>query len=124
MTTKTNQTATIEQAFAIGRPARKSTHKTCTRCKGTGWWQLGRKCFSCGGVGNFEKVTNATRLRDALANRAERLEMIAIEERIVAEKQAAGRPRWTWMSAADRVIKERETLATIEAEILSLGGSL
>jgi hypothetical protein len=124
MTTKTNQTATIEQAFAIGRSATKSTHKTCTRCKGTGWWQFGRKCFKCGGVGNFEKTTNATRLRDALAHRAELLNSIATNEKLLAGKLAAGRPRWTWMGMQERIDGERTTLATVEAQVLSLGGSL
>jgi hypothetical protein len=120
----TDTKTSLEAMFPIGRPARSATHKTCTRCKGTGWWQLARKCFRCGGAGNYEKITNATRLRDALAHRVERLGLITDNEKRLAEKLAAGRPRWTWMHLPERIAKDKETLAKIEAEILALGGSL
>ncbi len=115
---------TIEAAFAIGRPARSAAYKTCSRCKGTGWWQLGRKCFKCGGVGHAEKATNATRLRDALAHRTERQGLIATDEKRLADKLAAGAPRWQWMHLPEHIAADKATLAKVEAEILALGGVL
>lgn len=110
----------FEAAFAIGRPARNAAQVTCSRCKGTGWWQFARKCFKCGGVGHTEKITNATRLRDARAHLAERVAIVAAERALLAEKQAAGRPRWTWRSIEKRLPEELETIAKIEAEITAL----
>lgn len=67
MTTKNS----LEAAFAIGRPAADAAHKTCSRCRGTGWWSLGRKCFKCGGLGHAEKSTLATQIRDKRAHLTE-----------------------------------------------------
>jgi hypothetical protein len=117
---KTDKKPSIEEAFAIGRPARTTAYKTCRRCKGTGWWELGRKCFGCGGRGHVEKVTLATKLRDARAHLAERVEMVATNRALLAEKHAAGRPRWTWMNLERDIDRELETIAKIEAEIAEL----
>lgn len=118
----TDKKTSIEAMFPIGRPARTAAYKTCSRCKGTGWWQLGRKCFKCGGRGHYEKITVATRLRDARANLAERIAHVASERALLADKIAAGRPRWTWMSIEQRLPAELETIARIEAEIAELEG--
>ena len=116
----TNVKTSIEAMFPIGRPARTAAYKTCRRCKGTGWWQLGRKCFGCGGVGHVEKVTRETKLRDARAHLAERQEMVAANRALLAEKIAAGRPRWTWMGFERDIERDVETIAKIEAEIAAL----
>lgn len=118
----TDKKTSIEAMFPIGRPARTAAYKTCRRCKGTGWWKLGRKCFGCGGAGHVEKVTLATKLRDARAHLAERREMVAANRARLAEKLAAGRPRWTWMNLEQDIARDVETLATIEAEIAALEG--
>jgi hypothetical protein len=101
----------IEEMFAIGRPARTAAFKTCRRCKGTGWWELGRKCFSCGGLGHVEKATIATKLRDARAHLAERLEMVAANRALLAEKIAAGRPRWTYRHFDGDIARDLDTIA-------------
>src|SRR6185436_968379 len=107
----------IEAMFPIGRPAPTSAYKTCLRCKGTGWRQLGRKCFGCGGAGHVETVTRATKLRDARAHLAERLAMVADNRTRLAQKLAAGRPRWSY----DRDIeRDLNTIVAIEAEIVAL----
>ena len=116
----TDKKTSIEEMFAIGRPARTAAFKTCRRCKGTGWWKLGRKCFSCGGLGHVEKVTLATKLRDARAHLAERQEMVAANRALLAEKIAGGRPRWTWMNLERDIERDIETIAKIEAEIAAL----
>lgn len=116
----TDKKTSIEAMFPIGRPARTTAYKTCRRCRGTGWWQLGRKCFSCGGLGHIEKVTITTKLRDARAHFAERREMVASNRTRLAEKLAAGRPRWTWMNLERDIARDVETIATIETEIAAL----
>jgi len=110
----------IEAMFPIGRPARTAAFKTCRRCRGTGWWQLGRKCFGCGGLGHVEKVTVATKLRDARAHLAERREMVAANRARLAEKIAAGRPRWSYMHLDRDIARDVEIIAKIEAEIAAL----
>jgi hypothetical protein len=112
----------IESMFPIGRRARTAAYKTCGRCKGTGWWQLGRVCFSCGGAGHVEKVTLATKLRDARAHLAERLEMVAANRALLAQKLAAGRPRWSYMGYERDIARDIAIIATIEAEIAALEG--
>lgn len=116
----TRAKTTIEAMFPIGRPAPTAAYKTCRRCKGTGWWQLGRKCFGCGGVGHTEKVTTATKLRDARAHLAECLELVAANRALLAQKLAAGRPRWSYMHLDRDIARDLETIATIEAEIAAL----
>lgn len=110
----------IEEMFAIGRPARTTAFKTCRRCKGTGWWQLGRKCFSCGGLGHVEKVTLTTKLRDARRHLAERREMLEANRALLAKKLAAGRPRWTWMNIERDIARDVEIIDKIQAEIAAL----
>jgi hypothetical protein len=110
----------LEAMFPIGRPAPTAAYKTCCRCKGTGWWELGRQCFRCGGVGYAEKITNATRLRDARAHLAERLAMVAADRARLAEKIAACRPRWTYMHLGGDIERDLETIAKIEATIAAL----
>lgn len=68
MTKTAAQTVTLEAALPIGRPAPSKAFKTCSRCKGTGWWQFARKCFKCGGRGYAEVVTLATQIRDKKAH--------------------------------------------------------
>ncbi len=116
----TDKKTSIEEMFPIGRPARTAAFKTCRRCKGTGWWEFGRKCFRCGGVGHMEKVTLATKLRDARAHLAERFEMVAANRALLAEKLGAGRPRWTWMNIERDIARELEIIAKIEAELAAL----
>jgi len=116
----TNVKTSIESMFPIGRSAPTARYKTCRRCKGTGWWQLGRKCFGCGGVGHVEKVTRETKLRDARAHLAERLEMVAANRVLLAQKLAAGRPRWSYMGYESNIARDLKIIATIEAEIATL----
>ena len=116
----TNDKTRIEAMFPIGRPAPSAAHKTCRRCKGTGWWQLGRKCFGCGGVGHTEKVTTATKLRDARAHLAERVGLVADNRERLAMKLAAGRPRWSYMHLERDIARDVEIIAKIEAEIAAL----
>ncbi|HSX23038.1 MAG TPA: hypothetical protein VLE97_09715 [Gaiellaceae bacterium] len=118
----TEEKTSIEAMFPIGRPAPTTAYKTCRRCKGTGWWQLGRKCFGCGGVGHVEKVTRATKLRDARAHLAERLAMVADNRARIAQKLAAGRPRWSYMHLDRDIERDLKTIADIEAEIAVLEG--
>jgi hypothetical protein len=116
----TNVKTSLESMFAIGRPAPTAASKTCRRCKGTGWWQLGRPCFGCGGIGHVEKVTLATKLRDARAHLAERLVMVAANRTLLAQKIAAGRTGWSYMHLEREVSRDLEIIAKIEAEIATL----
>jgi ribosomal protein L37E len=113
--------ATIEQAFAIGRPAKDTTEVTCRRCKGTGWWQLGRKCFGCGGLGRSERVTKATKLRDKRAQVAEVAELV---ERHTARLAELGpdAPRWKRMAPEDWLVRDTAHLAKLQAELAALEG--
>lgn len=118
MTKKT--TVSLEEAFAIGRPARTSAYKTCSRCKGTGWWQLFRKCFKCGGCGHAEVSTVATQIRDKRKHIAEVRAALETNRACLAEKLAAGRPRWTWMSIEDWIARDQENLLKLEGDLAAL----
>jgi RecJ-like exonuclease len=112
----TTKKPSLEAAFAIGRPARSAAYKTCTRCKGTGWWQLARKCFKCGGVGHAEVTTLATQIRDKRKHIAEVEEMIAQENTNLATVKfgKASRMR-TIESYAENLVRLRAELAELEA---------
>ena len=107
---------TLEAAFAIGRPARSSAYKTCTRCKGTGWWQLARLCFKCGGVGHAEVSTLATKIRDKQAHIAEVREMITSDEAFLA----TATKRWTRIGPEAHLASNKANLAKLEAELVVL----
>jgi hypothetical protein len=115
--TKPN-TATLEAAFAIGRPAPSAAFKTCSRCKGTGWWQLARKCFKCGGRGHAEVVTLATQIRDKRAHIEE------VRASIVTDTAALAVARFGRRSREERIAKDNAQLATLEAELAALEGQV
>lgn len=95
-------------------PARTSAHKTCSRCRGTGWWQLGRKCFKCGGVGHHEVATLATRIRDKRAHVEEVRGIIATDAAALATARFGRGQR-------EKHIAERTAqLAVLEAELAAL----
>lgn len=104
----------VSAAFAIGRTA---SHITCTRCKGTGWWQLARVCFKCGGKGNAEKSTLATRVRDKRAHIAEVTGIIADEERRIPALKFGKK------SAMERLESDRANLARLIGELAELEGA-
>jgi hypothetical protein len=112
--TTTNTATTLEAAFAIGRPAPSKAFKTCSRCKGTGWWQLARKCFKCGGRGHAEVVTLATKIRDKRAHIEEVRAMIAIDTAGMTEARLGRKSR------AERIAKDTAQLAVLEAELVAL----
>lgn len=106
----------LEAEFAIGKPATSAKHVTCSRCKGTGWWQLGRKCFKCGGFGRAEHITDATRLRDKRAHVAEATKTLAATEAYV--------PRWGKAGHAALILRERAHLTKLQAELAALEAKL
>lgn len=108
----------LEAAFAIGRPARNAAHKTCSRCKGTGWWQLGRKCFKCGGRGHAEVVTLATQIRDKRAHIEE------VRASIATETAALATARFGRKSREERIAANAANLARLEAELAALEGQV
>jgi hypothetical protein len=107
----------LEQAFAIGRPAQSSAHRTCGRCRGTGWWQLGRRCFGCGGVGRHEVVTLAVRIRDKRAHVEE------VRGIIAADIAALATARFGRGQREREIAKRTAQLAALEAELAALGAS-
>ena len=119
MANKTDSKTTIEAAFAIGRPARTAAHITCTRCKGTGWWQIGRLCFKCGGKGNAEKSTLATRIRDKRNHVAEVTASI-VENKARLAKLGPDAPRWKRMSPEEWLARDEENLVRLESELAAL----
>jgi hypothetical protein len=105
----------IEEMFAIGRPAKAgSGWRTCRRCRGTGWWQLGRKCFACGGVGRAEISTTATKLRDKKKHVAE------VREIIAREKALLPTTRFGRKSREREIARREEQLLILEAEVAVL----
>lgn len=106
----------IEAAFAIGRPARTAAFKTCSRCKGTGWWQLARKCFKCGGVGHAEVVTLATQIRDKRIHIAQVIEMIVGHEAYLATATR----RWSRIQQEAQLESERTNLVRLETELAAM----
>jgi RecJ-like exonuclease len=109
-----NKTATLEAAFAIGRPAKVATDQTCSRCRGTGWWSLGRPCFKCGGRGHAERITLATKIRDKRAHIAEVREVIAHETAQLAKATFCRSQR------EDRIARSTVHLANLESELAAL----
>lgn len=107
-------TATLETTFAIGRPARSAAEKTCTRCKGTGWWQLARKCFKCGGRGHSEVVTLATRIRDKRAHIEE------VRASIATDTAALAVARFGRKSREERIAKDTAQLTVLEGELIAM----
>lgn len=67
-------------------------------------------------------VLTATKLRDARAHLAERVEMVATNRALLAKKLAAGRPRWSYMHLDRDIERDLKTIITIEAEIAALEG--
>lgn len=104
----------LEQMFAIGRPAQTRAHQTCSRCMGTGWWQLGRVCFRCGGGGRHEVTTLATRIRDKRAHAEEVRGIIASETALLATSRFGRGQREKHI--ADRAAQ----LVALEAELATL----
>ncbi len=104
----------LETEFAIGRPAATSADATCSRCNGTGWWSLGRKCFKCGGAGHAERATQATKLRDKRAHIAEVRGMLEQETALLATARFGRSLR------QDRIAKLSAQLGQLETEIAAL----
>lgn len=110
---------TLAQMFPIGRPATSSKSVTCTRCKGTGWWQFGRRCFKCGGVGRAERVTKETRLRDKRAHVAEVEGIIAENEARLAQLDE-GAANWKTRGAREEIARRSDQLVQLRAELAVL----
>ncbi len=105
---------TLETAFAIGRPARSAAHKTCSRCKGTGWWQLARLCFKCGGVGHAEVSTKATRIRDKCAH------ILEVEGLLADDIRRRGIIRFGKRQHEEHIANHEANLARLRAELADL----
>lgn len=104
----------LEQAFAIGRPAQTSAHRTCSRCQGTGWWQFGRTCFKCGGAGRHVVFTLAMKIRDKRAHVEE------VRGIISAGITALATARFGRAQLEKRLADRTAQLATLEAELAAL----
>lgn len=113
--TTNKDTMALERMFAIGSPARTKAFKTCSRCQGTGWWQLGRRCFKCGGAGKAERVTLATQIRDKLRHVAEVRGLVTD----YTARLASG-PRWARSQIEGHLAQRTAQLTTLEAELAAL----
>jgi hypothetical protein len=111
-------TNSLEAAFAIGTPATSAASKTCSRCNGTGWWALGRKCFKCGGVGHAERTTLATRIRDKRLHVEEVRGIIA-----TYSGHLATAARWGRKCIEARITERTTQLAQLEAELAAMEGA-
>lgn len=109
-----NTTNSLEAAFAIGTPAKTAADKTCTRCKGTGWWSLGRRCFKCGGEGHAERLTNAVRIRDKRAHIDE------VRGIVAADVERLATVRFGRKQLESAIAKRTAQLAQLEAELAAL----
>lgn len=110
-------TATLEAMFAIGSPARTKAFRTCSRCKGTGWWQFGRKCFKCGGAGKAERDTAAVQLRNKRAH------VVEVREIIAGDTSALAGAKFGRRILEERIAQRTAQLAVLEAELAALEGA-
>lgn len=76
---------------------------------------LGRVCFRCGGEGNLERSTLATRIRDKRAHLEEVRGIIALNT-----KHLATAPRWGRKPLEDRIAERTAQLALLESELAAL----
>ena len=88
-----------------------------SRCQGTGWWQLGRKCFKCGGAGHLEVASLATKIRDKRAHVEEVRGIITADVAALATARFGRGQRERHI--ADRTVQ----LAVLEAELATLEAS-
>ena len=110
---------TLARMFPIGRPATSPKFATCTRCKGTGWWQFARPCFKCGGVGRAERVTKETKLRDKRAHVAE-VEGIIAENAARLAQLGEGAASWKTRGPREEVARRSEQLVQLRAELAAM----
>ena len=91
----------------------------CDRCRGTGNWDPNsyRVCYKCGGRGELALDTVESTYNRKLAHIAEVRASLETNKARLAEKLAAGRPRWTWMSIENWITRDQENLTKLEAEL-------
>lgn len=105
--------------FPIGRPATSSKSVTCTWCNGTGWWQFGRRCFKCGGVGRAERITKETRLRDKRAHVSE-VEGIIAENEVTLAQLGEGAANWKTCGVRGEIARRSAQLVQLRAELAAM----